>query len=447
MDIQNACLSKIVLEGELLPFIESKINGDFFADEKSFQVWKLVLEHYKNHGQPPSEEAVHKAYPTYKFSEYPEPTSYYLNQLKQDRKKVILTASVQEYIQRVNEEEGPHVGDDLELILREGMARAAHEISQGRDTDFYLNHENILHRLRERRDNPGYLRGITTGFNGIDRLTGGLQPEQLITMIGTPKAGKSSVLLKIAQNAHSNGNHVLFITFEMSTEEQEDRMMSLLSGVGLTKILTGTFTPVEEKKIEKALKLRKDMSGFTFTSDISSAITVSGVQAKIQQYRPSLVIVDGVYLMDDESGNDKGTPQALTSITRGFKRLAQTLQIPIVISTQAMIYRSKGGLKMESIGYSSSFAQDSDIVFGVEAHEQLLGVSKFKVIASRSSPKGETYVQFDWGNGLIDELDEAKYEQMLNHQLPMATSGGKAKASSLHSHWEDEDGDSAEDVA
>ena len=441
MDTQHACLSKIVVDGELLPFIESKITYDFFPDTRHFQIWEMVLEHYKKYGKPPSIEAVHKAYPTYDFDSYPEPVGYYLNQLKQDRKKVILTSHVQEFAQRLNEEEGPDIGDDLEVILRQGMSQAAHEISQGRDTDFFMSYDRIMDRLRERRDNPGYLRGITTGLDGIDRLTGGLQPEQLITMVGTPKAGKSSLLLKLAFNAHRNGNSVLFVTFEMGTEEQEDRLVSMISGVGLTKILTGTFDRNDEKKIETALKLRKAMAGFTITSDVSSAITVSGVQAKIQQYQPTLVIIDGVYLMDDEAGNDKGTPQALTSLTRGFKRLAQTLRIPIVISTQAMLYRSKGGLKMESIGYSSSFAQDSDIVFGVEPHEQIQGVSKFKVIASRSSPNGEAYVQFDWSNGLIEEIRHEDYEKMMNSTMPIAGSN-QPKPSSLRSHWEE-----GEDVA
>ena len=438
MDTQNACLSKIVLEGELLPFIESKITQEFFPDDRHYQIWEMIIDHYKKYGKPPSEDVVHKAYPTYDFKEYEEPASYYLNQLKQDRKKVILVGNMQEFVQRLNEEEGPEIGDDLELILRQGMSQAAHEISQGRDTDFFLSHERIMERLRERRDNPGYLRGITTGLDGIDRLTGGLQPEQLITMVGTPKAGKSSILLRLAFNAHRNGNSVLFVTFEMGTEEQEDRLISLISGIGLTKILTGTFTPTDEKKIENALKLRKSMSGFTITSDVTSAITVSGVQAKIQQYQPSIVIIDGVYLMDDEAGNDKGTPQALTSITRGFKRLAQTMRIPIIISTQAMLYRSKGGLKMESIGYSSSFAQDSDIVFGVEPHEQFPGVSKFKVIASRSSPKGEAFVRFDWGNGVIEEINQNDYENMMNSHTPISSSSAP-KPSSLRNQWEEED--------
>lgn len=438
MDTQNACLSKIVLEGELLPFIESKITSEFFTDDRHIQVWEMVLDHYKKYGKPPSEDVIHKAYPTYDFVEYEEPVFYYLNQLKQDRKKVILTHSMQEYAQRLREDEGPHIGDELEEIIRQGLAQAAHEISQGRDSDFFLSYDRILERIKDRRDNPGYLRGITTGLDGIDRLTGGLQPEQLITMVGTPKAGKSSLLLKLAYNAHRNGNSVLFVTFEMGTEEQEDRLVSLISGVGLTKILTGTITKDEEDLIVKALKLRKSMSGFTITSDVTSAITVSGVQAKIQQYQPSIVIIDGVYLMDDEAGNDKGTPQALTSITRGFKRLAQTKRIPILISTQAMLYRSKGGLKMESIGYSSSFAQDSDIVFGVEPHEQLPDISRFKVIASRSSPKGEAYVHFNWGKGLIEEVKQDEYDDMINDTMPI-TSSSAPRPSSLRTQWDKED--------
>ncbi len=138
MDTQNACLSKIVLEGELLPFIESKISDDFFPDDRHAQIWDMVIGHYKKYGKPPSEDVVHKAYPTYEFIDYAEPVDYYLNQLKQDRKKVILTNAMQEYVNRLNEEEGPEIGDDLEGIIRQGLADAAHEISQGRDTDFFF---------------------------------------------------------------------------------------------------------------------------------------------------------------------------------------------------------------------------------------------------------------------------------------------------------------------
>jgi replicative DNA helicase len=442
LDTQRACISKIVIDGTILPFIEQKISKDFFTDEHHLQVWDFIFDHYRQYGKTPDTASVHKAYPNYELPDFPEPVEYYLNQLKQDRKKVILTTSVQEYADRLIKDDGSHIGDELETILRKGMAQAAHEISQGRDSDFFLGWDRVMERLRERKANPG-IRGVSTGFPSMDHLTGGLQDEQLVTYIGTPKAGKSSVLLKMALNAHRNGIEVLFVTFEMSTREQEDRLVSLLSGVALTDILNGTFTDAEEKSIEKALSLRKSMSGFTITSDITSAITVSGVQAKVQQYQPGLVVVDGAYLMDDEYGETKGSPQALTNITRGFKRMAQTVQKPVVISTQALLARSRGGLRLDSIGYSSSFAQDSDIIFGVEKDEMIPNVSLFKVLAARSSPVGQTLIRFDWTQGLIEELTSADYEAALNNLAPGAAVSGrggrKAGATTgLMAEWDDD---------
>lgn len=409
-----------MLDEELTMFIEAQVGEQFFPSPDHLEIWQMIIDHYQQYGKPPSQEVIHKAYPTYEFFTYPEPTSFYLNALRQDRKKKILIDSVQEIYNRVNNQAaGPALGDDIEELMRQGLGQAAHEISQSRDTNLFLSGGQILERFLERRKNPNHLRGITTGMDGMDRITAGLQPQQLITLIGIPKAGKSSVLLKIALSAHQSGLPVLFLTFEMSTEEQEDRTISLISGVGLTPILNGTTSNPEAKLVADALKVRKNADGFIISSDITSATTVSGVQAKIRKYQPALVIIDGAYLMDDESGFDKGTPQALTSLTRAFKRLAQVNKLPILVSTQAMIYRARGGLNQGSIAYSSSFAQDSDIIFGVEQHENLPSVSKFSVVSSRSSAKGYVNVHFDWSRGLVEELSDEEHENMLNN-LPTA---------------------------
>jgi hypothetical protein len=66
-------------------------------------------------------------------------------------------------------------------------------------------------------------------------------------------------------------------------------------------------------------------------------------------------------------------------------------------------------------------------------------MSRFKVLASRSSPKGEAFINFDWSQGLIEEVDKNTYEQMINNQMPIANSSGAPKPSSLHSQWDDED--------
>ena len=53
------------------------------------------------------------------------------------------------------------------------------------------------------------------------------------------------------------------------------------------------------------------MRPFIFSTDITSATTVSGIQAKIQQYQPDVVFVDGAYLMQSE------LPKSRAGITTG----------------------------------------------------------------------------------------------------------------------------------
>src|SRR5215831_7152454 len=112
----------------------------------------------------------------------------------------------------------------------------------------------------------------------------------------------------------------------------------------------------------------EDAADMTFVHDPAGTTTVSALAAQIQKERPDVCYIDGTYLMDAEVERaEPGSAQALTSITRSLKRLAQRLEIPIVQTTQALSWKARGGkLSLDSIGYSSSFAQDSDVIFGVE---------------------------------------------------------------------------------
>jgi hypothetical protein len=157
----------------------------------------------------------------------------------------------------------------------------------------------------------------------------------------------------------------------------------------------------------KGLKRLEVFDGF-FQSvyDRSSLTTLSGLQAKISEYQPAAVFVDGVYMMEDENGEPPGSPRALTNITRGLKRLAQNRKIPIVISTQALAQKSRGGVNMHSAGYTSSFAQDSDVILIVEScPEPNKDISKFFADKVRSGPKTETYVRIGWDRGCIERVD------------------------------------------
>jgi replicative DNA helicase len=200
----------------------------------------------------------------------------------------------------------------------------------------------------------------------------------------------------------------------MSIEEQEARYDAIVAGVSHNKIIRGDLTLGELERIEQSIKIRKNMHPFYMTEDSSSLTTVSALAGKIQQYRPGLVIVDGVYLMDDENGEPKGSSQALTNITRALKRLAQRFDVPIIGTTQVLSWKlgnkKSRAITSDAIGYTSSFAQDSDLILGVESDPDIDNQAIIRVVLARTAPKGEVRIKWDWDNMDFTEVGEDGHE-------------------------------------
>lgn len=218
------------------------------------------------------------------------------------------------------------------------------------------------------------------------------------------------ITLIMANAAHAHGIVPMYVSFEMSNEEQSARYDSLISGVSYTNILRGSLSIKEMQKIEQALKIRRNMHPFIMTEDTSSLTTVGALSSKVQKHRPGLLIVDGVYLMDDENGEPKGSPQALTNITRSLKRMSQNLNIPVIGTTQVLSWklgnRKTRQVTADAIGYSSSFVQDSDVVLGVESDPDIDNQSIIRVLLARAAPKGEVRIKWDWSNMDFAEVSE-----------------------------------------
>ena len=125
----------------------------------------------------------------------------------------------------------------------------------------------------------------------------------------------------------------------MSNDEQEDRLTALYGAVGLSDVMNGTLsrsqTRADQRRHMAQLGARATPQ-FVSSVDMDNAMTVSGIQAKILEYDPDCVLIDGAYLMQSELPKaEPGSPQALADIARNLKKLAQSQRIPIVVTTQA----------------------------------------------------------------------------------------------------------------
>jgi hypothetical protein len=60
----------------------------------------------------------------------------------------------------------------------------------------------------------------------------------------------------------------------------------------------------------------------------------------------------------------------------------------------------------DAIGYSSSFAQDADLLLSVERNPDIEDRSIIRVVIARSSPTGEVHIAWDWQTMSFSEVDD-----------------------------------------
>jgi replicative DNA helicase len=405
-------VSKIIKEKEINAVVRAGIKPDHLTGSWK-DVWSWILEYNRDHGSVPSERVFNQEFGDIQLEDASdEPFSRLIEEVLDAYRQRVIMDSLSTAIPAIND-------NDLSKAiasLSSGLQKASVESSRLRDINIIDNWETRVSRYEEMRNTPNALRGIPTGFHGLDRITHGLRPQQFIVFAGEPKRGKSLFALIIANAAHVHGKRPLFVSFEMSIEEQEARYDSLISKVPYTRILSGDLNNDEMKKIKKALSLRKNMQPFVFSEDTSSLTTVTALAGKVQEYKPDLLVVDGVYLMDDEEGEAKGSPQALTNITRALKRLAQRFDIPVVSTTQVLSWklqnRKTRAVTADAIGYTSSFAQDADLILGVERNPDVDDQAIIRVVLARTAPTGEVHVKWDWSTMEFEEVND--YDDHVN---------------------------------
>lgn len=412
MNIEKTLLSKVVNEKDYSVVAESGVTENFFYEPSNRAMFRFIRDAVSEHGQVPSQELLKRNDPSYKFLA-PEKTSdafsHLIKELRTNRSFTILEEALSDSAEAFEAENL----DRMISILSAALGEVSTTESTTRDIELTGSVDQILDHFDEiqQRDPDEYL-GIPMGFDTIDSATQGFQDQQLVVFVGPPKAGKSTIMALAANEVVRQNKNALVIGFEMTNEEQYMRLFAMEAHIDHSKIRGGKDKILSKKDweaLEEAGDYYRDKhengARLWLSNDTHNNTTLDGVQAKIDKYKPDVLIVDGVYMMTDQVTGEVNTPQALTNITRGFKRLAQNNNIPIIITTQVLEWKmdKKKGIQSSSIGYSSSFAQDADAIIGVERTDDP-NTNKVKIVLARNAPPTETYVRWDWEAGTFEEL-------------------------------------------
>ena len=98
------------------------------------------------------------------------------------------------------------------------------------------------------------LRGVPTGFRGLDNKLSGFQNSDLIILAARPSVGKTAFALNLACNAALNltkPTPVGIFSMEMSNSQLVQRILSAESKIWLEKITRGKLEEYEMKQLYK----------------------------------------------------------------------------------------------------------------------------------------------------------------------------------------------------
>ena len=208
--------------------------------------------------------------------------------------------------------------------------------------------------------------GLPTGYREFDKMTAGLQPDNLIILAARPAVGKTAFALNIAQNvATSTDTSVAIFSLEMSAESLVNRMLCAEGSINANHLRTGQLDEGEWQNLIVAMGALSNTSIFI---DDTPGIKMAEIRAKCRRLAKEkgnlgLVVID--YLQLIEGSNKESRQQEVSEISRQLKKLAKELSVPILALSQlsrGVEQRQDKRPVLSDIRESGSIEQDADIV-------------------------------------------------------------------------------------
>lgn len=203
---------------------------------------------------------------------------------------------------------------------------------------------------------------IMTGIGPLDKMTGGLYGSKLMVIGARPSVGKSIFAMTICMNAAKQGKRVLYISMEMKVNELMEREFASASMVNLSEITSGDISTEGWVKLAESIGLLSDKKIFYCTDGYNVEDIRKAAFSLYENGGIDLICVDYLQLLEG-SKKRSNRQEEVADISRGLKRLAQELNIPIIALSQL----NRGNAKekrpptMNDARESGAIEQDANI--------------------------------------------------------------------------------------
>ncbi len=337
--------------------------------------------------------------------------SYYLEILREKFLLRQIIATCTEYGARAYDEQG-----DVKILLDEAEAKIlaiGDDRFKAKVPEMKELAMEALDAIEKLFQNRGALTGLPSGFSGIDQMTNGLHPGEMIVIAARPSMGKTALAMNIAEHVSVEaGKAVAVYSLEMSTQQLMQRLLCSLAKVDLKKIRDGFIGKHDMGNLIQATQKLAECKMFI---DDTPGLSILELRARARRLKDrhdiQLIVIDYLQLLKSPSKRGQENRQIeVAEISSGIKALAKELKLPIVVLAQlnrnpeGRTGSSKGKPVLSDLRESGSIEQDADFVGLLwreeyyadddEDKKESEGRAELRIAKQRNGPVGDVPLTF-----------------------------------------------------
>ena len=378
--IEHQLVCKIIETGDMLTPQKFKFKPEStFASVECRSAYTWLLQCFRNpatYGQVPSWQIFSHYYPGFPWCGSNDNIVILCEYLRSQRLRDRLLQVSADL--KAKADSDPREGL---ATLREAAVLLGGEFTASQDMLMSDAYRGIVDEYESTTD---LITGIPFPWDYLSTETQGKQPCDYTFIFARPGNLKSwmGVCVCAAYSYEVAKRRVLVWSMEMPAAALRKRIASVLCRVDYGKFKKRQLDPVvyaNAKHILQNLAAMEKQAGpagnrfspaLLITKPEDDA-TVTVLQAKIEEFKPDEVYIDGIYLMTDERGGKEHA--AHKNISRDLKKLANRTGIPITAvsqqnRTQDKKQRGKAA-DTEDMAFTDAYAQDADLIFHLRANK------------------------------------------------------------------------------
>lgn len=228
----------------------------------------------------------------------------------------------------------------------------------------------IIASLEEAHRIKGQIIGIKTGFQDLDKAVLGLVPSELIVIAARPSFGKSALALNIAENIAEIGRPVGIFSFEMPEDAMNMRSLASRSGINMRKARQGALT---DEELDRVINSIGPLSKLPIHICDNVNLKLNQVRAEarrmVSQHGVQAILVDYLQLVEAEG---KNRLEEVSNISRGLKKMAMELNVPVVALSQLNreIEKMAREPRLSDLRESGTIEQDANVVMFIHCPDE-----------------------------------------------------------------------------